>query len=160
MNRYAIGLAIVLAACSTARDPEPEGILTLRYPVISASRTSESGPLMMVRIDQDGRAQQAFRPTSGEPWRLYSSSIRADRVAPLVQNVIEVPSVQFRELQHAPDYFELVAETSDGRLELRYNDESLPCADEVFQRFKAVWKTLNDTLPQPLPDNALPRCTP
>jgi len=152
-------LAIALAACSTARDPEPEGILTLRFPVISASRSSESGPLTMVRIDQDGRAQQAFRPTDREPWRLYSSSIRADRVAPLVQNVIEIPSAQFREPQHAADFFEVVAETSDGRLELRYNDESLPCADEVFQRFKGFWKSLNDTLPQPLAEEALPRCT-
>ena len=43
-------------------------------------------------------------------------------------------------------------------LELPYDDATIPCADEVFHRYLAVWADLNALLPERLPESELPRC--
>lgn len=125
----------------------------MRYPVFSAE-----GPAIKVRIDQDGRIEQAIRLPGGAGWEVFSSSVREDRFASLMTETAKVPPVQFREPESSERYFTVTAETVDGRIALAYNDASLPCADDAVRRFQSVWTRLNDVLPRKLPESELPRC--
>jgi hypothetical protein len=125
----------------------------MRFPVISAT-----GPATEVRMDQDGRVQQAVRLPDNQGWKVYSSSIRDDRVSRLMTNVIALPWTRFRETQNGTRTFTIVAETADGRLELWYEDATIPCTDEVFHRYLAAWTELNELLPERLAESELPRC--
>lgn len=142
-----------LVACSTGGGAEPSSVLSMRYPIFSAT-----SPETMVRIDQDGRVEQAVRIPNGGGWKVFSSSTRPDRVTVLMNAFASVSPVAFRGPQAASRVFTITAETADGRIELSYDDSSLPCADDAFRRFESVWTRLNDMLPQALPETELPRC--
>lgn len=147
-------LPVLLVGCSVASEPGPGAVLSMRYPIFSATSSQT-----MVRIDQDGRIEQAVRLPDGAGWKVFSSSVREDRVSSLMTATASVPPVQFREPESSPRYFSLTVETADGTIELVYNDSTLPCADDAVRRFQHVWTRLNDLLPQRLPESELPRCT-